>query len=188
MKLEPARIYYLREMIEMFREEDDHIREHLMWVDKTFQEDNETYAEGLTHTIVKDMNGQIMDYIDENYCTYYDTDRNPNPFLEVRQLSLSEYKSLKNKFWNAWKDIAIERNRLNGKQSYDIYFSNDNHIEGKGFLDSYEGCLNYINNFGDDDELFEQFQGGVVQIVCNETAEVVHEETIPEGKRKTLRR
>lgn len=188
MKLEPARIYYLREMIEMYYEKDDHIREHLLWVNNTFQEDKETYTEGSAQTIVKDMNGQITDHIYENYCTYYDTDRKPIPSLEVRELSLSEYKSLKNKFWNAWKDIAIERNRLNGKQSYDIFFWNDNHIEGKGFLDSYEGCLNYINNFGDDDELFEQFQGGVVQIVCNETAEVVHEEPIPQRQQKHLHR
>ena len=190
MKLEPTKIYYLREKIEMFREEDDHIREHLMWVNNTFKEDNETYAEGLTHTIVKDMNGQITDYIDENYCTYYDTDRKPIPFLEVRELSLIEYKSLKEKFWHAWKDIAVERNYINGKRSYDIFFWNDNRSEGraKDWMDTYEGCLNYINNFGDDDELFERFQGGVVQIICNETAEVVHEEPIPQTQQKHLRR
>jgi hypothetical protein len=190
MKLEPVKIYYLREMIEMYKEEDDHIREHLMWVNNTFKEGNETYAEGLTHTIVKDMNGQITDYIDENYCTYYDTDRKPIPFLEVRELTLREYKSLKEKFWNAWKDIAVERNYLNGKRSYDIFFWNDNRSEGraKAIMDSYEGCLNYIKNFADDDELFERFQGGVVQIICNETAEVVHEEPIPHTQQKHLRR
>jgi hypothetical protein len=184
MKLEPAKIYYLREMIEMYYEKDDHIREHLLWVNNTFKEDNETYAEGSAQTIVKDMNGQITDHIYENYYTYYDTDRKPIPFLEVRQLTLSEYKSLKEKFWNAWKDIAVERNYLKGERSYDIFFYNENRSEGraKAFMESYEYCLNYINNFGDDDELFERFQGGVVQIVCNETAEVVHEEPILEGE------
>ena len=118
MKLEPVNIYYLREMIEMYKEEDDHIR------------------------------------------------------------------------WHAWKDIAVERNYINGKRSYDIFFWSEDKREGraKEWMETYEGCLNYINNFGDDDELFERFQGGIVQIICNETAEVVHEEPIPQKQQKHLRR
>lgn len=63
--------------------------------------------------------------------------------------------------------------------TYDIYFNNEYNSNNKGFSLSLEECKDYIENSRNDSgSYFEDYKGGTVSIVCNETGEVVFEEII----------
>ena len=53
--------------------------------------------------------------------------------------------------------------------TFDIYSHTDIHSDNKGFAESFEYCLNYINSNK------KEFEGQTIQICCNETEEVVFE-------------
>ncbi|MDD4700496.1 MAG: hypothetical protein PHV07_09655 [Oscillospiraceae bacterium] len=60
--------------------------------------------------------------------------------------------------------------------TYDVHFNNEQDSNNKGFTDSYNDCLSYIEEYnGTDHSYFEDYKGGTVSIVCNETGEVVYE-------------
>lgn len=64
--------------------------------------------------------------------------------------------------------------------TYDVVFNDDADSNSKGFNTSFEYCKNYIEmNNGTNESYFEDYKGGYVQIVCNETEEVVFETEIP---------
>lgn len=64
--------------------------------------------------------------------------------------------------------------------TYDVVFNDDTDSNSKGFNTSFEYCKNYIEmNNGTNESYFEDYKGGYVQIVCNETEEVVFETEIP---------
>lgn len=63
--------------------------------------------------------------------------------------------------------------------TYDIYFNDENNSDNKGFSLSLEECKDYIENSRNEPgSYFEDYKGGTVSIVCNETGEVVFEEII----------
>jgi hypothetical protein len=65
------------------------------------------------------------------------------------------------------------------KQTYDIYFQSNNSSMNKGFRFSLEQAKNYIDiHNGINHSYFQDFKGGMAQIVCNETEEVVYETEI----------
>ena len=67
--------------------------------------------------------------------------------------------------------------RIKTMKTYDIYFNDANDSNNKGFKLSIEECKSWIdNNRGE--SYFEDYQGGTVSIVCNETGETVYEENI----------
>ena len=60
--------------------------------------------------------------------------------------------------------------------TYDIRFNDEQDSNNKGFTDSYDDCLSYIEEHnGTDHSYFEDYKGGIVSIVCNETGETVFE-------------
>jgi hypothetical protein len=59
------------------------------------------------------------------------------------------------------------------KFTYDIVFNDDNHSNNKGFKLSYTECESYIKNHTDG--YFQDYKGGTVSIVCNETGETMKE-------------
>lgn len=62
-------------------------------------------------------------------------------------------------------------------ETYDIYFNDDTDSNNKGFRMSEEECRDWIEaNRGT--SYFEDYKGGTVSIVCNETGETVYEEII----------
>lgn len=64
--------------------------------------------------------------------------------------------------------------------TFDVVFQSDDSSNSKGFNTSFEYCKNYIEmNNGTNESYFENYKGGYVQIVCNETEEVVFETEIP---------
>lgn len=53
--------------------------------------------------------------------------------------------------------------------TFDIFFQTDRESENKGFAESFEYCMNYINSNP------SQFEKSTIQIVCRETENVVFE-------------
>ena len=64
-------------------------------------------------------------------------------------------------------------------KTYDVFFQNDVNSNNKGFKLMKEEASNYVkNNNGTTNSYFADYKGGTVQVVCNETNEVVYEEEI----------
>jgi hypothetical protein len=65
------------------------------------------------------------------------------------------------------------------KQTYDIYFHSNEYSANKGFKYSLEQAKNYVETHnGTNHSYFQDFKNGMVQIVCNETEEVIFETEI----------
>lgn len=64
-------------------------------------------------------------------------------------------------------------------KTYDIHFNDEESSNNKGFRESLEYCKQYIEmHNGTNDSYFEDYKGGTVSVVCNETGKTVHEEDI----------
>ena len=64
-------------------------------------------------------------------------------------------------------------------KTYDVHFNAANDSNSKGFNESFEYCKNYIETYnGTNESYFEDYKGGIVSIVCNETGEEVYSEDI----------
>lgn len=67
----------------------------------------------------------------------------------------------------------------NLNQTFDIFFNDDNNSNNKGFALSLEDAKSYIkSNNGTNESYFQDYKGGTVSIVCNETEETVFETEI----------
>lgn len=65
------------------------------------------------------------------------------------------------------------------RKTYDVIFQSDDSSNSKGFHGTIAECMGYIFIFnGTNESYFEDYKGGVVQIVCNETGDVVYEEQV----------
>ena len=65
------------------------------------------------------------------------------------------------------------------KLTYTVVFNDDNDSNDKGFEQTLDYCKNYIATYnGTNESYFADYKGGIVQIVCNETEEVVYEEEV----------
>lgn len=63
--------------------------------------------------------------------------------------------------------------------TYDIYFNDEYDSNNKGMRATYEYCMDYIKtNNGTNTSYFEDYKGGTVSIICNETGETVYEEEV----------
>jgi len=63
--------------------------------------------------------------------------------------------------------------------TYDVVFDNDTSSNEKGFKSSFQDCLDYIEmNNGTNESYFEDYKGGIVSIVCNETGTTVYEKEV----------
>lgn len=64
-------------------------------------------------------------------------------------------------------------------KTYDLYFNDSTDSNNKGWEVSFEDCKNYIKMYnGTNESYFGDYKGGAVEIVCNETEEVVYSEEI----------
>jgi len=60
--------------------------------------------------------------------------------------------------------------------TFDIFFNDDSNSNNLGFKSSLEYCKDYIEmHNGTNKSYFEDYKGGTVSIVCNETQEVAFE-------------
>ena len=63
--------------------------------------------------------------------------------------------------------------------TYNVVFNDDANSNDKGFEQTLDYCKNYISTYnGTNESYFADYKGGIVQIVCNETEEVVYEEEV----------
>lgn len=63
--------------------------------------------------------------------------------------------------------------------TYDVHFNDSTDGNSKGFNADFDYCKNYIElNNGTNHSYFEDYKGGTVSIVCNETGETVYEEEV----------
>lgn len=64
-------------------------------------------------------------------------------------------------------------------RTFDIVFHDDNHSQNKGFRVTFKEAITYlVNNNGKGNKDFDDWIGGTVQIINNDTLEVAHEETV----------
>ena len=63
--------------------------------------------------------------------------------------------------------------------TYDVHFNDSTDSNNKGFEYSFEEAKSYIERYnGTNESYFEDYKGGIVSIVDNETGETVYEETV----------
>ncbi len=63
--------------------------------------------------------------------------------------------------------------------SYNVVFNDGNNSNDKWFAQTLDYCKYYIDTYnGTNESYFADYKGGIVQIVCNETEEVVYEEEV----------
>lgn len=67
----------------------------------------------------------------------------------------------------------------NNKRTYDVRFEDTTSSSLKGWSESYEYCKDYIEQYnGTDESYFADYKDGAVEIVCNETGDVVYQEDV----------
>lgn len=64
-------------------------------------------------------------------------------------------------------------------KTYDVVFNDSEDNNSKGFKESLDYCKRYIASYnGTNESYFKDYKGGTIQVVCNETGEVVYEEEV----------
>ena len=65
-------------------------------------------------------------------------------------------------------------------KTYDVIFNDDNNSNQKNFMNAtINDCARYIEQYnGTNESYFEDYKGGTVSIVCNETGETIYETEI----------
>lgn len=64
-------------------------------------------------------------------------------------------------------------------KTYDVVFQDSENGNAKGFHATIEYCKDYIQKYnGTNESYFADYKGGTVQIVCNESGEVVYEKLV----------
>jgi hypothetical protein len=59
---------------------------------------------------------------------------------------------------------------MNTSHTFDVVFHDENNSNSKGFAASQEYCIDYITRYnGTNESYFQDYKGGYVQVVCNET-------------------
>lgn len=81
---------------------------------------------------------------------------------------------------SGWMAKLAKVREIEGHEyTYDVVFQDDNDSNSKGFNSSLEECKDYVQTYnGTNESYFGDYKGGIVQIVCNQTEEVVYEEEI----------
>ena len=66
-----------------------------------------------------------------------------------------------------------------GKKIYDVQFDDDANTNCKGWNETYGYCKNYIESAnGTNESYFEDYKGGTVSIMNNETGEIAYWEEV----------
>jgi len=64
-------------------------------------------------------------------------------------------------------------------KTYDVHFNDSTDSDSKGFSETLQYCKDYIqSNNGTNESYFEDYNGGIVSVICNETGEEVYSETV----------
>jgi len=61
------------------------------------------------------------------------------------------------------------------KNTYDVIFNDNDNSDSKGFKLTADECIDYIQlHNGSKESFFAGYKGGIVEVVCNETDEIVY--------------
>jgi hypothetical protein len=112
-------------------------------------------------------------------------DENGEVDVDIQEMDKEEYsRSILANSCVAWDDMFEDDDKVlvivvREWRSYDVVFQSDDSSNPKGFDSSFDYCKDYIRMYnGTNESYFEDYKGGTVQIVCNETEEVVYEEEV----------
>lgn len=73
----------------------------------------------------------------------------------------------------------IEVFDLEEELTYDVVFNDNESTNSKGMQSTKVDAILYVKLYnGTNESYFADYKGGVVQVVCNETGDVVYEETV----------
>ncbi len=68
---------------------------------------------------------------------------------------------------------------LENTKTFNVIFNSEDSSNDKGFEQSFECCHYYIQKYnGTNESYFQDYKGGVVSIICNETGKVVFETAV----------
>ena len=105
--------------------------------------------------------------------------------VDIQEMDKEEYsRSILANSCVAWDDMFEDDDKVlvivvREWRSYDVVFQSDDSSNSKGFDTTFDYCKDYIRMYnGTNESYFEDYKGGTVQIVCNETEEVVYEEEV----------
>ncbi len=112
-------------------------------------------------------------------------DENGEVDVDIQDMDKEEYsRSILANSCVAWDDMFEDDDKVlvivvREWRSYDVVFQSDDSSNSKSFDSSFDYCKDYIRMYnGTNESYFEDYKGGTVQIVCNETEEVVYEEEV----------
>ena len=112
-------------------------------------------------------------------------DENGEVDVDIQEMDKEEYsRSILANSCVAWDDMFKDDDKVlvivvREWRSYDVVFQSDDSSNSKGFDSRFDYCKDYIRMYnGSNESYFEDYKGGTVQIVCNETEEVVYEEEV----------
>jgi hypothetical protein len=64
-------------------------------------------------------------------------------------------------------------------KTYDVVFQDSENSNSKGFSVSLKEAVNYVKTHnGTNESYFQDYKGGIVQVIDNESGEAVHEEVV----------
>lgn len=71
------------------------------------------------------------------------------------------------------------KNQKTTEKTYDVYFSDQQYSNNKGFEYTMEEAIKYIqSNNGTNESYLQDYRGGTASVVCNQDGEVVYEQEI----------
>lgn len=106
--------------------------------------------------------------------TLTDNSRNLGHGLQIEVIYQDSTKG-----WEHEEDLIDRDIEEDDDLTYDVVFNDDYDSNNKGFKYSLEDARGYIDSYnGTSESYFEDYKGGTVSIVCNETEETIYEEGI----------
>lgn len=112
---------------------------------------------------------------------------NPDKLIEkLKGLTSAQSTILQLELWAFWNRSDEPANLddfvarfVTKRRTYDIQFDDDNNSNNKGFGMTLEEAKEYVQRYnGTTESYFEDYKGGTVSVICNETGETVHQETV----------
>lgn len=130
--------------------------------------------------ITEDSVGQLVRWVEGEFANE-DDEGTIEEWFEIATEEYLTYFDLTEEYEKNWDTVEEFIEKLRTKPfTFDIYFNDDYDSNNKGFRYTYEEAKAYIDTYnGTDESYFEDYKGGVVSIVNNETEETVYEVEIP---------
>jgi hypothetical protein len=112
----------------------------------------------------------------KNFTAIYSTESIKNIMYAFAAESLTSAELFCKEKFSASEITIVED--IDG-HTFDVVFNDDSNSNNKGFACSLEDAVSYIARYnGSNESYFEDYKNGSVQVVCNQTGEVVYQESV----------